>query len=142
MAETLTHDESRILEKILASDHEAVAALRQQVRHARVKSRNFTGVGFFVHFDVPADIPRLHRNTGFVISDVGGLLSGTDVGFVLFVRDGVVDCLECHTWGDGEVSESARLEDLYYLRHESPASAGMVRCPVRDSSALESALTG
>ncbi len=137
MSTSLSTHEVQILGMLLAGDHEMLGMLRDQLAASRVVLREFTGAGFFAHFEVPSDAPRLGRRSAFTISDVAGRVSGVEVGFVLFVRNGALDCLECHTWGDGEISQDWQLEELCYLRRESPGSAALARATVRDESALE-----
>ena len=51
---------------LLAGEHPALAVLRDQLAAAEVIEREFSGVGFFTHFRVPACSPRLvlrHRRS-------------------------------------------------------------------------------
>ena len=121
---------------LLAGDHDLLARLRDQVDRCQVTDREFTGAGFLLNFDVPTGISRAKRQTAFTISDVGGRVSGNEVGFVLFVRDEVIDFLECHVWGDGQISEPWQFEDIYYLRHAPAGSGALVRSVSRDESEL------
>ena len=142
MADSVSKAESQILSMLLAGDHETLATLREQVRHSGVRDREFTGAGFFVHLEVPTGTSRLSRESAFTISDVAGQVSGVDVGFILFVRHGAVDCLECHTWADGEILQAWQLEGLHSVRNDPPGSGTLVRADVRDESALELEATG
>jgi hypothetical protein len=137
MLEPLSKNELIILRTLLAGDREILSTLREQIVSSRVVNREFTGVGFFVHIAVGREAPRARYKTSLTINDVGGKVSGVDVGFVLFIKDGSIDCLECHTWGDGEVPVEWQLEEIHYLRFESPGSAMLVRAETRDESALE-----
>ena len=122
---------------LLAGEHASLGTLREQLRHGEVSEREFTGGGFFVHFGVPAGLPRLSQESPFTISDVGGRVSGIDVGFVLFVRDGKIDFLDCYTLSDGEIPQAWQLEELHYLRRDPPGSGSFVQTDDRDMSALE-----
>jgi hypothetical protein len=134
----LSGDETRILDMLLAGNHDLLTRLRDQVDRCQVTAREFTGAGFLVHFDLPRRVAQAKRRSAFTISDVGGWVSGHEVGFILFVRDGVIDFLECHVWGDGEISEPWQLEDIYYLRRAPAGSSGaLVRVVSRDESALD-----
>ena len=88
------------MEMILAGDHPDLQVLRKQFANASVQSREFTGSGFFAHFSIPENSRRIDRS--LTISDTNGhIRGGTDpVGFILFVNDGLIDTLECHTWVD------------------------------------------
>jgi hypothetical protein len=71
-----------------------------------------------------------------VLSDVAGetaLLVA--VGFILFVENGFIDCLECHTFGDAEIDTEPSLRRLYYLTHFN-ASPSLVETPERDMHRL------
>lgn len=133
----LSEDETRILDMLLNRNHDLLVRLRDQVDRCQVTGREFTGAGFLVHFDVPAGVSRAKHRAAFTINDVGGRVSGNEVGFVLFVRDGIIDFLECHVWDDGEISEPWQLEDIYYLRHALAGRGALVRTVSRDESALD-----
>lgn len=62
--EDLDEFERAVLEKLLAGDHPVLTALRAQAQAARLTSREYTGAGFFLTFDVPTSAPILgtHRN--------------------------------------------------------------------------------
>ncbi len=129
----MTPLESAILHAFLSGDMPALAALRNQAAAASVRLREFTGVGFFTHFEVPADVPRLPFRGRFVLSDVGADVEGTEygAGFVLFVEDGVLDCLEGFTY-TGEWPADAQLVRWYCLHPEAPGSHHLVQTAERD----------
>jgi len=86
--------ERAVLEKLLHGDAPMLEALRAQARSARV-SRETTGVGFFLTFELPPDVPVVER-VDFELGDVHAVLEGLErgAGFVLFVRDGRLSMLE------------------------------------------------
>lgn len=88
--------ERAVLGKILAGDHPVLAELRAQAARASAVSREFTGVGFYLRFDVPSDVPTLTAPRDFAFGDVYAEIKGMKhgAGFVLFVRDGRLDQLE------------------------------------------------
>jgi hypothetical protein len=96
----LTPLEKGVLDVLLDSPEEPYISIRQQMDYALVTSREFTGVGFFTRFTLPADAPvrRDLPNANFthVGADIAGLKHGA--GFVLFIRDGVVSMLEGFTY--------------------------------------------
>lgn len=51
--------EQAVLEKLLAGNHPALAVLRAQAQAARLASREYTGAGFFLSFDIPPHAPTL-----------------------------------------------------------------------------------
>ena len=48
----MTDLENSVLEWLLSGDDPVLVALRHQLASAKVKSREFTGVGFYLHFDI------------------------------------------------------------------------------------------
>jgi hypothetical protein len=131
-----TELENRILEMLLAGDDSFLGALRSQLDCASIEKREFTGHGFFTHFQVPDHVPRLPNTKQFVIGDVHGELSGVLCGFLLFVTNGVVNFLEGFVYGDDQWPTAFTSQRLYYMRHSAPGSPSLVETDVRDSTAL------
>lgn len=101
--EGLNELEEAVIGKLLRGDHPTLAALRTQADRARAVSREFTGVGFWLDFEVPSDVPllpasQLNLNLGDVYADVDGLLFRA--GFILHVRGGRLDSLEGFTYDE------------------------------------------
>lgn len=94
--------EADIMLKLLDGNDPMLAILRQQYRQSEVVKREFTGVGFFTTFRVDDSAPRLPDNRSLCIDDGVGEIDGVDVGFVLFITDGVLDMLEGFTYGTDE----------------------------------------
>lgn len=92
----LNRFEQAVMDKLLAGDHPAMAILRAQAATARLVSREYSGVGFFCSFEVPADAPTLGAGGRLTIDDVNAEVTGLThgAGFVLFVCDGRLDMLE------------------------------------------------
>ena len=94
--------EEDVMKRLLAGDDEILIKLRGQYEVATIHSRDFTGAGFFTHFRLAGKSLRLDRRNSFHFGDVIGQKDGsTDdaVGFVLFVKDGILDYLEGYTFG-------------------------------------------
>ncbi len=87
---------------LLEGDHYALAALREQLRHASVSSREFTGVGFFADLTVAPDASRIAGRPKFQLTNVAGTAANVQhgVGFVLFIEDGVLSMLEGFTYDE------------------------------------------
>lgn len=107
--EDLSDFERAVLDKLLAGEHPALVTLREQARGARVVSREYTGVGFFITFDLAPDAPRL-RQDKFHFGDVNAQVDGLEhgAGFVLFVQGGALSLLEGYTYAEdwpGEIGE-------------------------------------
>ena len=47
----------RLMPMLLQGDHAALLCLREQYRRSQIKKVELTGVGFFVRFDIPEDVP-------------------------------------------------------------------------------------
>lgn len=93
---SLTTFEADVLSALLAGDDPALPTLRRQVEHASVDSREFSGVGFFVHLRVGAIAKPLLDSATYVINDVRGELGGLQYGaaFALFIEAGYITMLE------------------------------------------------
>lgn len=104
-----------VLDKLLAGEHPVLGALRVQAQHARLLTRESTGVGFYCSFDVPPDIPIVEPRN-FEIDDVNGELQGLahGAGFVLFIRDGRLDMLEGFSYNEPWPSEIRNLKLNYH----------------------------
>lgn len=91
----LTDLERDALAAILSPAHPIMDALRAQAAECRIKSREFTGVGFFTELVVPArtavDGLRNAALTGTNVQ-IEGLEHGAT--FVLFIEDGMITTLE------------------------------------------------
>ena len=130
--------ERTILDFLLAGDDPTLAALRDQIKAAVIISREFTGVGFFSRIAVPDYVERLSGRKNCELSDVVAHLGGLkhEVGFVVFVRDGVLKTFEGFTYAEEPWPDEVRLTDTYYVHHE-PADGPMLRpCAVRDINQL------
>ena len=134
--------ESIAIDLLLSGDHPVLAVLRLQRKVAAVSARNYTGVGFFTKFAVPGDAPRLDGVHRLVLSDVHGEIDEVahGVGFVLFIKNGVIDVLECFTY-DGSYPQHPMLVRAYYVGPKSRAGSLIMlsEVPARD---LEFAFTG
>lgn len=99
----LTSLERDVLLRSLEAPLPQVAALRRQLEHVSVTEREESGVGMFVHLEVPEGVldPSIEGASfqfGDVVADIPGLRYG--IGFVVFVRGGRLDMLEGYTFGD------------------------------------------
>lgn len=95
MVETLTPLEDAVIRKVLEGDHPLLAALRKQAGNARLRSREFTGAGFYTSLHVEPESMRAgdrDYQLDDVLADIEGLAHGA--GFILYVRAGFLDLLE------------------------------------------------
>lgn len=126
--------ERQVMDMLLRGDHPILTVLRAQLAVASVSSREFTGVGFFTKFAVPPTIPRLAVGRlaplGDVNADVPGMQHGA--GFVLFFKDGALDCLEGFSYGAEPFSREATGVRLHYLKPRRPGSPELIKTVERD----------
>ena len=87
---------------LLDKPGEPFETVRQQLAHAMVSERKFSGVGFFTHIVVPAGAAVRCDLPSTEISGVGAEFPGVKhgAGFILFIRDGVVSWLEGFTYDE------------------------------------------
>lgn len=111
--------EQRIMGMLLAGDDATLQILREQFRVAEVTQRELTGAGFFTTFLVPPQVPRLEGDRTFTFGDVIAEMEGLEhgAGFLLYVRNGSIDCLEGYSY------EEAWPDTVSGLRLSYPAGA-------------------
>jgi hypothetical protein len=126
--EILNEFESAVLTKLLEGDHPVLAALRAQVERARVKSREYSGAGFFCSFEVPSDVPHLALQEGFYFGDVDADMDGLEhgAGFVVYVRDGYLDFLEGYSYGEPWPKEVRKFSLFYHCKPRELQLPGVV----------------
>jgi hypothetical protein len=99
--------ESQVLELLLAGEDPVLAVLQEQMDTAKIESREFTGVGFYLDFEIPNTSKRIQDvlavKENFCFGDVGAYFDMGDrrqqVGFLLWIKDGYLDNLEAYTYG-------------------------------------------
>jgi hypothetical protein len=111
--------EQAVMRMLLDGDDPVLRALSEQFSLASVKSRRLTGAGFYLDFQIPDSSHRLgNRNMTFddVMAEIEGLQHGA--GFVLFVRDGVIETLEGYSYDELWPTNVQHFE-LSYIRWET-----------------------
>ena len=101
MSDKLSLIEEAVLTKLLTGNLPLLIQLQQQLEGCSVATRDLTGFGFYSTLDVPENIPRtpgLNGKFGDVIGEIPGLPSGA--GFLLYVKDGVLDMLEGYSYDE------------------------------------------
>jgi hypothetical protein len=114
----------RLMPLLLDGDHPTCALLREQYARASIQQVELTGVGFFIEFEVPADVVRVtppNFEGGQVDVQVEGVAHGA--GCVLFVRGGVLSMLEGFTFDD-EWPERPTVVELRDPRPIAPPEKG------------------
>jgi hypothetical protein len=80
--------------------------LAEQLAKLTVKDREYTGVGSFTEFEVPDDVTKVtDKQAGSDRLLYGSVyISSPDLehggGCILYIENGVMDCLECYAYGD------------------------------------------
>jgi len=111
----LTHLEHAVLRKLLAGEDERLAVLRKQSEMVMAGKREMTGVGFYTTLSLTVFVDRLDDASfvfGDVVAEIPGLTHGA--GFLLYVRNGLLDFLEGFTYGDDAWPEHISTFELYY----------------------------
>ena len=110
----LTKMEKTIMEMFLHGEHPLLENLRHQLSQCRIVKREFTGVGFFTDFEVDARLAygKVNLELSDVHTEFDDVKSG--IGFVLFIRDGLLSMLEGYTYGTESYPENASQLALYY----------------------------
>ena len=120
----LTPLESEVLRWLLDGEDSILAALREQFASASVLSRDLTGHGFYLRFAVPTSVTKLHEKfrvkPDFYFGDVKVSIDSLehDAGFLLWVKDGILDLLEGYTY-DEIWPASVESFELQYITGDS-----------------------
>jgi hypothetical protein len=98
----LTPLEQAVIDILLDKLGEPFDTIRQQLSHATIAERRFTGAGFFTDFIIPAGAPARRDLADMTIGGVGAEFPGMQhgAGFLLFIRAGVVSMLEGYTYDE------------------------------------------
>lgn len=107
--------EKELVNKLLQGEDKVLSVLRKQYEMASVKSREFTGVGFFTNFLIDPEAPVLNPPISFQFGDVAADFEGLEngVGFVLFIKNGLISLLEGYCF-DENFPKDITSYKLYY----------------------------
>jgi hypothetical protein len=141
--EALHRLELAVLDLFVAGDDPVCVSLREQLAASHVARREWTEVGFFTFFEVPAHARRLPDAAEFLLDDVAAELDGAGrpARFVLAVRDGALDFLEGVILGERWPDEPA-LRRAYYVRRGSGRANMVVETRERDWDDLRERVSG
>lgn len=106
--------ENELLAAITSGSSPGLERLKKQFDNAAVESREMTGVGFFVHYNVAKS--RVAPFTkDFIFGDIDIKVDGLDfgAGVVIFIKDGYITCMECYAFGDGWPNTYENVEFSY-----------------------------
>jgi len=130
---TFTPLESQVLELLLAGEDPVLNVLRQQFHSSRVESRQYTGAGYYLKFNVSRNTPGLRDisnvKPSFCFGDVDvEFTTGSYqqmVGFLIWVKNGYLDQLEVYTYGDEKWSD--RFDDFRLGYMDDPRDLNNLR---------------
>lgn len=114
----LTPLEQAVIDMLLEKQGEPFAIIREQLLHATIAERRFTGAGFFTDFVIPPDAPVRRDLADMTIGDVVAKFPSLQHGasFLLFIRGGVVSMLEGYTYDE---SWPASTDEFSLHRYEA-----------------------
>lgn len=98
--------EQAVMQKIMQEETAINQILRKQYKRATVTDRYFSGAGFFTDFYISSDAPRIIQPVEYAYGDVGAIINGVHVGFILFIKDGMFFMLEGYTWQEPDWPET------------------------------------
>ncbi len=109
----------QVLQMLLAGDEPVLDILRKQLEVAKRGPLEKTGVGFFVHFDLPQEASRVPGNPSITLADVFAEIEGLQygTGFILFVDDGILSMLEGYTYDEPWPEQISKYQ-LRYINGE------------------------
>ncbi len=92
---------SDIMQMLLDGENDTLLILRKQYLNAKMTTE-FTGVGFFTHFEIPESVSKLDPPRSFQIGDIHCQMNGLQygAGFVIFVKNGTLIMLEGYTYDE------------------------------------------
>ena len=110
--------EIKVIDVLLSGADPELASLRAQHAAARVPSREWTGSGVFVHFDVPNEFPST-KISNFHLGDVEMQLAGakTPAEAILWMRNGRLSSLEYFVY-EGEWPRNPEILTISYFGGE------------------------
>ena len=122
--------ENKLMDMLLDGDDDVLKEIRNQFLKSTVKSREFTGGGFYTNYIVDKQITPVANGKTFEIMDVYAYYRKIEytLGFILFIKNGHLTELEGYT-----VTEFAWPYDYseVTLKYDSPDGK-------RDSQKLKS----
>lgn len=93
--------EREVMPRLLDGDSLFLETLRLQYARAKVESIELSGVGFFVNYRVPSELPKTSPPS-FAGGNAALAISGLEygAGCVVFVRDGYLSMFEVFIYED------------------------------------------
>lgn len=78
--------------------------IQKQLPHIRLRKRDYTGAGFFLHFTLSTDVMAAPDSAGDSTPIPGPEIASSQLesgaGTVIFLTDGRIDCIEIFAYGN------------------------------------------
>ena len=93
--------ENELINKLTTGDSVGLERLKQHFNNAKLKSREMTGVGMYLNFDItPGSVERFKKDVQFGDLYITGSGFEYGAGVIVFINNGYLDVLECYVHGD------------------------------------------
>ena len=94
--------ENEVMLKIIEANPVYGEKLLNQYITAGIVNRNFTGHGFFTNYCIPDKKFSLGDNINLTLEQIGANINNMKhgAGFVLFIKNGLISCLEGYGYGE------------------------------------------
>lgn len=109
-----------VMDMLLAGNDEMRCQLRKQYEIAKIVNEEYDAVGFYIDYKVDKfQLDTKKYPESFSIGDVYGTVNGVfgAVGFVLFVTNGFIKCLEGYTVFDNWPENDENIKLSYDISH-------------------------
>ena len=105
--------EKEVMNMLLSGEDSLLEILRTQYANSKVVLREFTGCGFFTHFEISNEYVQIDFSGR--INDVCAKLSNGDlIFFILYIENGKFDVLEGFTTADTWTDDYENLQLQYF----------------------------
>jgi hypothetical protein len=114
--------EKKLMDMLLAGDHELFASLKRQYESAIITRRGFNAYAFFADFSVKDEAAAI-SNKNFVLADVGIDYDGTKFAYEikLFIDGGFISCLLGYAYkADDWIEDYDKIDDIYNSIRRGP----------------------
>ena len=99
--DTLPDLERKALHLLLSGNDVSCQNLRAQLQYVARTERTETGAGVYVDFKFSDSVQPLEDRSSFQVSGVFAVSQGCgEIGFLLFVKKGLIDFLEAYVYTD------------------------------------------
>lgn len=107
---------NQVIEMLLKGEDEVLVRLRSQMKNIKSISEEGGAVGFYINYEIDKYVIDIQNcKSTFQIGDVDGRVDGTKnaVGFVLYINNGFITCLEGYTILDSWPNSDSMIELEY-----------------------------